>query len=92
MAKIFAYDRYPHLESSLWGFSERGMPPTTDPFADPEHDLNNSLRYIPSNTLAAIGVSFYFVVSCDMVWLLNKGRWSARYMLCVIIGGFSEFS
>lgn len=66
----------------------KGRPKTADPFADPKHDLNNPLRYIPSNALSAVGVAFYLIVSVTMVWLLNKSRWSARYMLCVIIGGF----
>lgn len=65
-------------------------PPTPDPFADPKNDPNNPLRYIPSNALSAVGVALYFIVSCTMVALLNKSRWSARYMLCVIIGGFGE--
>ncbi|KAF8312247.1 RTA1-domain-containing protein [Clavulina sp. PMI_390] len=68
--------------------AKHDVPPTTNPFADPKHDLNNPLRYIPSNVLTGISVSLYFIISCTMLWLLNKSRWSARYMLCVIIGGF----
>lgn len=67
------------------------LPPGETPLTDPQDDPNNPLRYLPNNTLTAVGVALYFVTSCSMVLLLFMSRWKARYMLCVIIGGFGEF-
>jgi hypothetical protein len=64
---------------------------TADPFADPAHDINNPLRYIPRTYLTGIGVGLYFLVATMMAILMAKSRYRARYMLCIVIGGYCEF-
>jgi hypothetical protein len=67
-----------------------GYPPPGNPFIDPKHDLYNPLRYIPSNVLTAIAVALYLLTSIALTFCMWK--WGAKWMLCMVIGGYSEFS
>lgn len=64
---------------------------TEDPFADPKHDINNPLRYIPSNTATTIAVVFFGAVALALATRQFLGRWRARYMLSLVIGCFSAY-
>jgi hypothetical protein len=61
-----------------------------DPFTDPAHDINNPLRYIPRRALTGTGVGLYFLVATAMAILMVRSRYRARYMICIIIGGYCE--
>ncbi|KAF9514116.1 hypothetical protein BS47DRAFT_1343436 [Hydnum rufescens UP504] len=63
-------------------------PTPGDPFLDPAHDINNPLRYIPRRVLTGTGVGLYFLVATAMAILMVKSRYRARYMICIIIGGY----
>lgn len=63
-----------------------------DPFADPAHDINNPLRYIPRQSLTGIAMALYFLVATVMAIFMVKSRYRARYMLCIVVGGYCEFA
>lgn len=65
---------------------------TVDPFADPKDDINNPLRYIPSNTLTTVGVVAFGGVSIALAVRMWRARWRTRYMLSMVIGGFGTSS
>ncbi|KAL0571029.1 hypothetical protein V5O48_010936 [Marasmius crinis-equi] len=60
--------------------------PRPDPFADPEHDPYNPLRYIASNTLTAIAVALILSVALLQTWCTIK--WGGKYMLSMVIGAY----
>lgn len=59
-----------------------------DPLADPENDPCNSLRYIPSNKLAALALSKPLLLQC---WHKSTANWrhKGHYLLVGIIHIFS---
>ncbi|EJD41442.1 RTA1-domain-containing protein [Auricularia subglabra TFB-10046 SS5] len=63
------------------------IPPPGDPFADPEHDLYNPLKYIPSDTLTAISTAIVLVVGISQVFLTFKHK--AKWMMVMTLGCFT---
>jgi hypothetical protein len=58
-----------------------------DPYADPHNDMRNPLRYIASNTLT--GISFALVLTVAVLQTFCTFKWGARYMLAMVIGGYT---
>jgi hypothetical protein len=65
-----------------------GYGPPSDPFIDPKDDFYNPLGYIASNVLTSIAVALYLLTSIALTFCMRK--WGAKWMLCMVIGGYSE--
>ncbi|ESK96060.1 integral to membrane protein [Moniliophthora roreri MCA 2997] len=64
------------------------MPPRPqDPYADPENDAYNPLRYIASNTLTGIAFGLVLLVALIQTWCIKK--WGAKHMLLMTIGAYT---
>ncbi|KAJ7904703.1 RTA1-like protein [Mycena olivaceomarginata] len=63
------------------------LPRPADPFADPQNDPYNPLRYIASNVLTGIAFGLVVLVAFLQTWMVNK--WGAKFMLSMVIGCYT---
>ncbi|KAF8961458.1 RTA1 like protein-domain-containing protein [Flammula alnicola] len=71
---------------SYTGAAQQTKPPRPDPFVDPKHDPYNILKYIASDTLAAIAFSLVLLVAIAQTWFMKK--WGAKWMMSMTIGAY----
>ncbi|TCD68518.1 hypothetical protein EIP91_010574 [Steccherinum ochraceum] len=78
------------LSSVSLSLAQKGqnLPPhPADPYADPQNDIYNPLRYIASNTLTAISFALVMIVALAQTFFLwRKG---GRFMLSMIIACYT---
>ncbi|WWC58468.1 uncharacterized protein I303_101010 [Kwoniella dejecticola CBS 10117] len=59
-----------------------------DPYADPQTDICNPLRYIPNKSINIAAAVLYFIVAAILTF--HSFRQKANYFLCLVIGAWFE--
>ncbi|WRT64236.1 uncharacterized protein IL334_001165 [Kwoniella shivajii] len=61
-----------------------------DPYADPQHDTCNPLRYIPNKAINIAAAVLYFVVAAILTFHSFKPGQRANWFMCLVIGSWCE--
>ncbi|KAJ3485770.1 hypothetical protein NLI96_g4730 [Meripilus lineatus] len=72
---------------SAFAQSSEAPPRPADPYADPANDPYNILRYIASNTLAAIALVLLLLTAVSQTWLMRK--MGGKFMLSMLIAEYT---
>jgi hypothetical protein len=83
---VQSYNASLHLLTSLTTALANDTRPA-NPFADPKHDPFNPLKYIASNKLTAVALTFILLSGLIQSWSIRK--WGAKWMLSMVIGQFT---
>ncbi|PSS05419.1 hypothetical protein PHLCEN_2v3908 [Hermanssonia centrifuga] len=73
--------------STAYAGSHNGIAPPADPFASPQTDPYNPLKYITTNSLTAVGLALVVAIAIPHTWMTWK--YKAKFMLAMVIAEYT---